>query len=50
LLVEKHDRRPVGVAAVRALGMHGLDGSFKLKSSDASALESLRQMTFRLFY
>ncbi len=50
LFVEQHDCCPVGPTGARALRMHGLDGSFNLKSSDAAMLESLRQMVFRLLY
>jgi hypothetical protein len=44
LFVEQRDGRPIGPAAAGTFGVYGLNGGFKLKSSDAALLESLGQM------
>src|SRR6516165_2211521 len=49
LFVKQCYRRPGGPASVCTLSMNRLDCSFELKSARAPVLESLGEMTFRLF-
>src|SRR5262249_26791794 len=49
LLIEQHDRSPLGSTAARSLRMHRLDRGFKLKAAGASLLRCLGKMAFRLF-
>src|SRR6476646_7163972 len=44
LFVEQHDRRPIGPAGMRPLGMYRLNCGFQLKSPRARPLECLSQM------
>jgi hypothetical protein len=49
LFVKQCYRRPVGPASVCTLRMYRLNCSFELKPAGAPALESIGEMTFRLF-
>src|SRR5215469_1451217 len=50
LFVEEHDGRPIGPSGAGALRMHGLNGSFQLKSAGAALFERFAEMEFRFFY
>src|SRR6266550_2017638 len=49
LFVKQCYRRPVGPASMCTLSMYRLNCSFELKPAGAPALETLGEMTFRLF-
>jgi hypothetical protein len=49
LFVKQCYRRPVGPVSVCTLRMYRLNCSFELKPARAPALESIGEMTFRLF-
>src|SRR5258708_18534928 len=49
LLVEQHDRRPLGPAAVRPLSVYRLNRGLELKPASATATRRLGEMAFRFF-